>query len=345
MKHLYKALTVLLASLMVLTTGCGVKSADYAKTVAATVNNESIYLDEAAFWLYLMQSSEFSYYSYLYSMYGMSLDEATFWQQSSGNRTQTQEQYLKEEVMAELLQSRIINSHLSEYPDAALTDADKAKIAEYVKTLKSQYKDEFWNDIGSPSDERIAEYLSVRSQAVKIWDAARRNLSVEVADEDCESFTVEYFAITLSVASQTVDTSTEASSEAAEPDPKTLKGQALADAVEADLKAGKTMKEIAEYYTNATKQTASYARKSTSTAVPFTAGKELKTGEYKVDKNDTTIYVVYCTNDADEEATAEKRTELTLSAQATAFDEKVCAEWNKAAKYSVAGAYDDLKLR
>lgn len=343
MKHLYKTLALVIAALMVLTTGCSAKPADYAKTAAATCGDETIYLDEAVFWLYYMGTQEVNYYQYLYQMYGMSFDATSFWKASSGNRTQTQAQYLHEEVMAEILQSRIINSHLNEYPGAALDETDKAKIQEYVESLRADADESFWEALGNPTDERMTEILTVRSQAVKIWDQARRTLTVEVKDEDCDSFKVSYFAVSLQLASST--DSTEQSTEAEEQDPKTYKGQALADAIEADLKEGMSMDDIAKKYDNATKQTATYVRTATSTtATPYTLGKDLKAGEYAVEKKDATIYIVSCESEHDEEATQTKREEVTLSKQAEAFNEQLLPEWAKAVRFNVTSAYENLNL-
>lgn len=99
--------------------GCGGVSMDkYASTVVATYGDEDIYLDEANFFLRYQQWTQEAMYWDMITAYTGYTD---LWTYPSGDGEKTMGDDLKERVMAQLLQTRILIDHASDY-SVELTD-------------------------------------------------------------------------------------------------------------------------------------------------------------------------------------------------------------------------------
>ena len=84
-----------------------------------------------------------------YYYYGIS----DIWSISSGVRTQTFEQTLKETTMAEILQTYVLLDHAGEYASSALTDKDNEKIDALIDSKKELAE----NVIGAGGESWITE--------------------------------------------------------------------------------------------------------------------------------------------------------------------------------------------
>ncbi len=336
-----KCITAILLITVLLLSGCGASSKkNYGSTVAATYgNNErTVYLDEANFWLRTAELS-YSYYISIYAqLYGV--DAATyaptFWASESGVRTQTMAESLRENVMAEYRQIFLLLDHAGEY-DTTLTDEDLARIDKAIETMKSSYGNSLFSEsvIGSFSDEQLKESLKLRSQALKVWHGVREQATTNVTDEECKSFTLEYYRGNAS--STAKDGETE------------VKGQAVADLLEAQLNAGNTFEDLKKTYDSLYFGTSSFRRSDTEEdSQLFTVGKDMTEGQVRQFTDSSSgseiYYVVRCVSADDADAAAAAREELE-SEQKEAYFNEVLVEWQKSVKsFSVKNAFLQLPL-
>ncbi len=338
MKHLSRTLALLLAILL-FCTGCGSIAPDkYSTTAAATYGDQVTYLDEANYWMRMNQWGTESYTGLIYYYYYGITD---IWQISSGVRTQTFEQTLKETTMAEILQTYVLLEHADEYK-VELTDEDNHKIDHLIEDIRDGYADEFFTLAGvaegEAGDKQMRGYFEKRVKAYKVALAVMNAADITVNDEDCKSFRVSYILVPESDAS--------ASTESTEADPNNPVGEALANVIRSNLVAGKTFAEVKEAFSDYTSSEVTYAYSATDTTTIFyTEGKEMKTGESKVSyKEGTGWYVLYCASDDDADGAAMKRASLISEKQAEAFNE-VYKGWQAEAKpFKVAKAFRKLKV-
>ena len=329
MKKMVKKLAVLLAAVMMIGmfAGCGTSTADYSSTVVATYGDENIYMDEANFFLRYQQWYQEGSYWDMYTMY---FGYANMWEAESGNGTQTMGQYLKEEVMAQILQTRILMDHAAEL-GVSLTEEDKAKVAEAAESFKTNIHADF-QKYAPYTDADLIEWLEKNALAIKVWDTVKKSKEVEVSDEECAMFTVEYAYIAAPVEGETVEegalTNEERANEALS---RLMAGEAFVDfEEELDLTS----------YTN------SYLKKDDSMTIDlYTAGVTMKTGDVTmVGDAESGWYVIKCLNDSDEEASEQKRAEVADSKQEEYFNE-VYAGWAASAKaFDVKKSWNDVKF-
>ena len=330
MKHLSKFFALLMI-LVLLMTGCGNGTSKYATTVAATYGNKTIYLDEANFWLRFEQLG-YSLYIYYYAQLGIS----DFWGSQSNNRSQTMEESLKEQVMAEFLQLNVLLDHADEF-GVSLTNEDYKKIDDAIALIHTSYGDTLFTEqvLGSYTDEQIRASIAERSKALKVWDAVREQAAVNVADAEADSFTVNYFLISSS-SSVTPADQTDA-----------LTGEAAATYLAEQLKSGKSFSDLKTTYSSLTANTASYRWNDTEsqTSNPQNSiGRTLQDGESTMQASGSYWYVVEMVSSHDADATAAAKAELE-SEQKEAHFKEAYAEWAKAAKsFSVKSAFNDLPI-
>ena len=336
MKYMRFLAAMLIATMLL--AGCGVSPDKYPTTVAATYGDKTTYMDEANFWLRYNQWNYEAYYISMASYYAMmgygAMDPSAMWQGESGNRTQTMSQYMKETVMAEIRQTYLLLDHADEY-GVSLSDADREKIATTVAAMHDSYADSFFDEL-RVSDEQIVGYLEQRSLAMRVWDAVRAQAQVTIADEDCDSFTVEFFRVTGSESHEGHDHG----------DKEIPTGEELVAAIEAEMKKGTSAAEIQELY-EVTPTKSSFVRSdATQTAVAFTEGAALADGEVVVKETDGTgWYIIRCVSTHDEDATASKRKSLDSEKREEYFNE-VYAGWEaQAASFETSSAWNAIELK
>ena len=329
MKRYSKILALFLA-LMLLMSGCGSNPDSYAEKVAATYGDQTVYLDEANFWLRYEQMG-YSYIAYIYQYYyGVS----NIWALESGRRTQTYEESAKEDTMAAFLQMFILLDHADEYK-ITLNDDDYAKIDAIIAELRTDYADSLFAEsaIGSYPDAKLRESIAQRTKAVKVWNAVREQATVNVSDEDTKSFSVHYFQITSSA-----KITPEGGSE--------LTGEAIAEYLTNELVHGTSFETLKSTFSTLTAGDASYRwnDEDTMNRPQNRLGRVLTDGRVTWQKDGDSWYVVQCISADDKDAAAEARATLESRQKEAHFNE-VYAEWAKSAKkFSVKKAFNDLPI-
>jgi|GEM_PF-1098781 len=331
MKKLRGTVTALLAIVLGagILAGCGTKAADYPTTVAATYGSENIYLDEANFMLRYTQWAQEGYYWDMYEQYFGYTD---MWKAPSQNDGQTMGQYLKEMIMAQILQTRILADHAEEY-NVTLTDADKETIAQAVTAFREGFAEEFKN-YSDADDAKITEWLEKNALAVKVWDAVKMSADVSATEEESQMFTLEYVKVSAHEA-------TEEELEAG-----TLFNEDLANAVYERLSGGEEFSAFSEEL-GVTSQTSSYLKVDPeNTALLYTNGVVMKTGETQMfqDVENDCWYVVKCTSDLDAEATATKVKEVIDKKREEHFN-AIYIMWTESAPaFEVKSCWDDITV-
>jgi len=309
--------------------GCGTKAADYPTTVVATYGSENIYLDEANFMLRYTQWAQEAYYWDMYEQYFGYTD---MWTAPSQKNGQTMGQYLKETVMAQILQTRILADHAGE-DNITLTDADKEAVAAAVTAFRQGYAEEFKN-YSNADDAKITEWLEKNALAVKVWDAVRMSADVSATDEESQMFTLEYVKVT---AAEPTEEQIEAG---------TLLNEDLAKAVYERLSSGEEFSEFSEEL-GVTSQTSSYLKiDPENTALLYTNGVVMQTGETQMfqDIENNTWYVVKCTSDLDAEATAKKAEEVIDEKREEHFSAIYILWTESAPAFDVKSCWDDITV-
>ena len=311
-------------------TGCDSGNTDpgnYGTQVAATIGDETIYLDEANFFLRYNQWNLESYYWQYYQYMGY----ANMWDAPSGdNQDKSMATTLKEQVMDELLEVRVLMQHADEYK-VALTDTDKETVAHKVADIMADYGEEFFQ-YANVSAEQLNQWFANNALAIKVHNAAKQTATVSVDDKDCESYTVRYIRIPDDT--DTTDAVDTAKAEA----------EYIVKHVKED---GEKMEDTLVQFGGTTTVESYPISDENPTAEPARIGKTLKTGEIVMEHvesdSGSAWYVVYCESDNDEAATAEKRAELEDEQREEYLKGTIYAGWmENAPAFEVKDCYNDL---
>lgn len=348
-------------------------------STAATYGTKTITMQEANFMLRYeqwMEESLNSYMNQLYQYYGY----ANMWAAPSGEGSKTLGDYYKETVMAQLWQTNVLNDHAEEL-GIELSDAQKDAIATTVKNLRdtAQTNADFWNYTDA-TDEQITEWLTANAIAVLVNDKVKNDAEITITDEEVKSFTIDYIAVgkdatnettaaeTTEAVSEDADaadvaesvdaaadesaeaaTQTEAETEAETEEQVIYKGEALADKVLENIKAGTPATAAAAEMNNLSSLSQSYRYaeddETITSNVLFTEGSKLAADEtVKVDNPDGGWYIIHCSSDDDLLAAEDARDTVTKKKQAEAFNAKY-AEWVAAAPaFTVDKNWDKVKI-
>ncbi len=329
MKTITRKIAVLLAVILTVgsTAGCGSSSVgDYATTVVATYGDEKIYLDEANFWLRYQQWMNEAYYWDLYTYFGYD----NMWTAEYDEDT-TMADYFKENVMAQILQTRILLDHAEDY-EIELTDDQKTEVSDFVSEFLETYP--LFTNQTDATEEQIVEWMEMNATANLVAQAVKDAAEISISDEDCQQYSIEYILVeeedeTTEEETTEEETSADETAEAeTEEDGSTAAtGEELAQQVYEMAEDGFEFSDI-EDTLGVTSSTESYlVTGEESTDITYTTSAEMEAGEIQmVQEEGTGWYIIKKTNDLDEDATEEKREELTEEAEDEAFNE-VYAEW------------------
>lgn len=318
--------------------GCsGVSMDKYSSTVAATYGDQDIYLDEANFFLRYQQWTQEAMYWDMITAYTGYTD---LWTYPSGDGEKTMGDALKERVMAQLLQTRILNEHASDY-NVELTDADRDLVAEAVQAVRTNFADEFFQ-YTNPSDEDMTTWFEQNALASKVWQAVKDAAEVTVTDEECQEFTLSYVLVPYPSEDSDTDETTAADGEESTP---ALEGEDLANEVLSRLQAGEEFSAF-EDELGVKSTTTSYLKNATdNTTDLFLRGVTMATGDVEMfESTDNGWYVVKCDSDLDEEATEKQRETATNDKKEEAFNEVYTAWAEAAPEFKVKSCWGELAL-
>ncbi|MCD8054519.1 MAG: hypothetical protein LUF00_10890 [Lachnospiraceae bacterium] len=191
MKTITRRIAMLLALILTVssTAGCGSSSTvgDYSTTVVATYGDENIYLDEANFWLRYQQWVTEAYYRELYTYFGYD----NMWTIEYDDDT-TMADYYKENVMAQILQTRILLDHVEDY-EIELTDDQKTAVSDYVSEFLETYP-LFMNQTDATEDQ-IVEWMEMNATANLVAQAVKDAAEISISDEECQEYSIEYILV------------------------------------------------------------------------------------------------------------------------------------------------------
>lgn len=191
MKKLGKLLALILATTLIGTmfTACGpeVSLESYKKEVAATYGDEDISLAEANFFLRYAQAQMEQYYWNTYTQYGYK----TPWEAPANKEgTKTMEVIVKEQIMQQLHQTRVLCDHAADY-EIELTDDETAKCETKAAQMIADFSDDFLAK--APVDEEVlTSWLQKNMIANKVHQAFIDAAEVEVTDAESQVYTVKY---------------------------------------------------------------------------------------------------------------------------------------------------------
>ena len=298
---LKRSLALLLAMALAISafTGCKRTSydiSDYGTTVVATYGDEKIYLAEANFYARLQQ-----YYSEaIYSMYY----GEDFWTMDASGKTL--EAVTKENVMASVLQTRILMEHAQEY-GVSLTDEDKEKVKKAVSEFFSE-NDENLKEAVNLTDDQLYDILEKNALAMKVWAAVVADVDTNVTDEEARQVTVKYILVEDKEGEENY-------------------AQDTADALVERMNNGESIDDIAKEDDNLTVSSASYTRNDPTATGLAALAAPMTTGENKTGAVDGTgVYAITCVTDFDEEKTEAKKESVIETRKDNKFEE-VYKEW------------------
>ncbi len=307
-RQVIKGVTLLLTAVMAVTAlaGCAKKNidpADYAATVAATYGDENIYLDEAMFSARSSQYSNEIYFPYF--MANMTAKEA--WE-SEIEAGVTMQDYVKESVMAQLLQTRVLMEHASEY-NVSLTEEDHAKIEKAVKSFMED-ADEKLIEASHVTEELLTAIYEKNALANKVWAAVADGCDKEVSEEKSRQVLVEFILV-----SESSETYTEP--------------EATANEIADRVKNGEDMTEIASEMDGLTRAKNNYTRSDTTQTGLASHAITMATGDVDVYYLEGTgYYAIHCISDFDEETTLDKKDSIIDTRKAEYFN-TVYTGWEK----------------
>ena len=288
--------------------------ADYASIVAATYGDEEIMLSEANYFLRSEQWGFESIYWSFYTSYGYTNPwEAPY------NEYKTMGEYIKELVMTQIYQTRVLIDHASEY-ELDYDKLDKDAIEKAAQDLFDSHDETFF-DYAPVTVEEITKWLTDNTLANKVYEAVKEEAQVSASAEETEVYTASYLSF-------------DDESEAREFYGK-LEADGDYDTLVEDGEYSSSEEHILKVLGEDEEETLLY--KNTH---------ELKTGEFVIyeDEENSKWYVAIVTNDDDKEATEEKM-ESVLDEKREDYFLEVYEKWTKEAPaFKTTDAWDSLVI-
>ncbi|MBQ9387533.1 MAG: hypothetical protein IJU01_02600 [Lachnospiraceae bacterium] len=319
MKKFIKTTTLVLAVALFasLFTACGESygpkagDVDYKTVVAATYGDEEIMLDEVNYFLRKEQWSFESYAWSLYSQYGYDNP----WKVPY-SEYKTMEEYIKEYVMTQVYQTRVLIDHAEDY-GLRYEDLDEEAIKTAAQTAFDDLDEAFF-EYAPVTVEDITEWYRQNALANLVYNVVKDAAEVDATAEETEVYTVEYVEV-----------------EDEEEAKKIAEELAAAEDLDAWAEENETLSlshsHILKVLGEDEEETAIY--KATSS---------LKTGETATYQDGEKWYAAIVTNDNDTEETANKKEEVLEQKRDEAFLE-VYEGWVKQApSFKTTDAWDNL---
>lgn len=302
-------LTAVLISCMI--AGCVRTTAteDYSQTVVAKFGSENIYLDEAA---YMARAVQYSYEA----VFGSSTD---FWNYNYSGNGDTMESMVKESVMQQIYQTRVLVNYANEN-GIELTDEQETKVAETVADIM---KDATYAKAVGATEELLMDIYTENAIANAVYLKLTEDVDTDINEEDYLHKSYDYIKITES--SDSTD------------DVKTQEEEAAEDIL-AEMKAGTDLEDIVSEYSDADFT----VQNSTNS---FMLSEELSYGEFawelaEGECGSTYVegegwYILKCTSENDEESRDTAIEDELESRKQDAFTEKYEEIKKTAPKFTV----------
>ncbi|MBR1815055.1 MAG: hypothetical protein IJ773_14780 [Lachnospiraceae bacterium] len=272
----------------------GKTPADYPGIAAGTMGNETISLAEVNY--YLRNTQEF--YEIIYNgYYG---DQLWTMQYSD---TASYGEYIRQMMVNTAYQIHVLNNHAEEL-GISLSDADKAKCAEAVKSWLSTSDEALVKAVGLGEEELIKIYEQ-NALANKVAEALIADTDRVVSDE--EARTCRVTLTTLSGASQLYDAET------------------IKDEILRRIEGGQTLREVLLTYPDYNLTSSDYTVSSTDYTTTFgPTAMGLTTGQTEAVyvESVNNWYVMTCVTDTDQAATASTKTSIIQERENAKFTEK-----------------------
>lgn len=318
MKKLWNkaAAAVLAASLAVGMTACGqeeiqVDPEKYPETVVATVGGEKIYLDEAN---YILRGQQYSMES-LYTMMGYTNE--TLWSQyADQEQTVTMEEYLKQMVLTELIQTYVLNQEAEEL-GITLSEEDEEKIQARIED--DQTLEEEFLEASGFTEELARKVYTNNALALRVYEKLVEDVDTNVDEEEFRHVKVEYLYLKdeadESASSTASETESETEAAGTETEESTENPSADGSLTEADaevvLAKLEELQDVNEVYEELEEQFDGRLSKIESNSVGKTETEdnelfaeiyEMKNGEFKkVHIENKGWYIIHCLDDNDPE--------------------------------------------
>ncbi|MBQ6359729.1 MAG: hypothetical protein IJJ25_01080 [Lachnospiraceae bacterium] len=308
---LRKAFALMLAAVTAagILSGCGSsKIGDYATTQVAKYGSETIYLEEANFWLRYQQITNEAYYGQMYKYFGYD----NMWTMPDGNDGKTMADTVHTSVMSQLLQMRVLRDHAADY-NVELTEDQKAKCKEAAGFIFEDYPN--FAEYSDADTDKIASYMELNSTAVLVANAIKAETEIDIPEDSVAAYGIEYITVTApqeETAEADEETEAAAETEAAETEaaeePAGPEGEELAKEVLKKAQSGTSLQDIAAENDSLSVQTADYLL----TGETSTDDKYLKTigmaaGDVDMISADNSWTIVTRVNDKDDAATETRR--------------------------------------
>lgn len=186
-----KALCGILAASVMMTglSGCG--SFDGTKT-AIVVNGEEMTAGEANFMLRYQQASMYSYYTSLFSMYGMTVPEDFFSDEGEDNKTNGEN--LKSDTLEFIEKAVLMRQHAEEY-GVTLTKEQQQGAADAAAAFAEKNGEEMLTLLGATKED-IQDAIELYAYQSLMYDPMVADVDTEVSDEEAKKSTISYAMIT-----------------------------------------------------------------------------------------------------------------------------------------------------
>ena len=184
---LRKAFALMLAAVTAagVLSGCGSsKIGDYATTQVAKYGNETIYLEEANFWLRYEQITNEAYYGQMYAYFGYD----NMWTMPDGEDGGTMADTIHTATMSQILQRRVLADHAADY-NVELTEDQKAKCKEAAENIFKDFPN--FTEYSDADADKIAGYMELNSTAYLVADAIKAETEIDVPEDSVAAYGIE----------------------------------------------------------------------------------------------------------------------------------------------------------
>lgn len=317
------AILLSLVMVMGLMSGCGNSGGKGEKTsngnkVLFTYDGTDVTLKKA--WIYAKMTAA-QYEAYYTSYFGENFWTMDMGTDDEGNAT-TFEDYVKEQVVTQIKQVIVLNNKAEEV-ECSLTDEDKEQCAEYAKAFAEDESGKAILAECGATEEDMQQIYEENALASKVQEYMIKDTDTNVSDDEARKTTISrvVFATTKTDDDgNTVDMT----------DDEKAQVLATAQAAEEELKAGKTIAEIAEAqeYTNTDETFAAGESEEGEAFEKMLAG--MKDGDItqEVQECENGYVIAQLTAYTDADATAENKETIVAERQQEKFKE-VYDEWTK----------------